>query len=52
MAELLPKHGLELVIIPRKGANEAPISASRVRKLLSDRNREELLQLVPQTTYD
>lgn len=52
MKELLPEYGLNLIEIPRKESGEAPISASRVRKLLQEKNYSEVLKLVPQTTYD
>ena len=54
MAEILPQHGMEFCEIPRKQDDEGVgvISASRVRKLLKEKNFEGLKKLVPQTTLD
>ncbi len=52
MKNMLPEYGLKLVVIPRKESGEAPISASRVRKLLGEKKYKEVKELVPQTTYD
>lgn len=52
MKRILPQHGIELVIIPRKEMGESVISASRVRKLLESKNFEEIKELVPETTYN
>lgn len=51
MKQILPLYGIQLVIIPRKETAGEPISASRVRKLLENRNFSELRKLVPETTY-
>lgn len=50
----LPKHGIELVELPRLALDDAPVSASRVRDLLDvgDENAwAEIQRLVPETTY-
>lgn len=52
MKEKLPKYGLNIIEIPRKEFNDAPISASRVRKLLEEKKYEDVKEIVPQTTYD
>lgn len=52
MKEKLPKYGLDIIEIPRKEFNDAPISASRVRKLLDEKKYEDVKEIVPQTTYD
>ncbi len=52
MKRILPQHGIELVVIPRKEMGESVISASRVRKLLESKNFEEIKELVPETTYN
>lgn len=54
MAEILPQHGMEFCEIPRKQdeVGIGVISASRVRKLLKEKDLEGLKKLVPQSTYD
>ena len=54
MAEILPKHGIEFDVIPRRKDEDGQgvISASRVRKYLEDGKLDEMKLLVPQTTYD
>lgn len=52
MKKLLPEFGMTLVEIPRKESGEAPISASRVRKYLEEKQYEEVKKIVPKTTYD
>lgn len=54
MMEILPKHGMEFRVIPRKKDNngEQVISASRVRRLLEAGDFESLKQLVPPTTLE
>ena len=54
MERLLPKHGVEFCQIPRVCVEDAPISASRVRKLLEERGgvTEEIRRLVPTCTAD
>lgn len=54
MMEILPKHGMEFRVIPRKKDNkgEQVISASRVRKLFEAGDFDALKQLVPPTTLD
>ncbi|NLJ64497.1 MAG: [citrate (pro-3S)-lyase] ligase [Christensenellaceae bacterium] len=53
MQELLPTCGIDLTIIPRKAESEhGIISASLVRKLLSEGNVEATKALVPETTYN
>jgi [citrate (pro-3S)-lyase] ligase len=37
-------------VIPRKEADGAPISASRVRALLKEQNFAEIARIVPETT--
>ena len=50
MLEILPKKGIDVTLIQRKELGGAPISASRVRALLEERNWAELQTLVPETT--
>ena len=54
MAEILPQHGMEFCEIPRKQDDDGigVISASRVRKLLKEKDYNSLRKLVPQTTFD
>lgn len=52
MKEMLPEYGMKLVEIRRKESGEAVISASRVRKLLQEKQYDEVKKLVPPTTYD
>lgn len=51
MKRILPFYGIKLVIIPRKEMGDTAISASRVRKLLEEKNFAEIKELVPETTY-
>ncbi len=48
----LPKHGIELVEIPRLESEGLPVSASRVRSLISSGEKEALNNLLPQTSLD
>jgi len=50
MAEVLPRHGIELVQIPRVESGGAAISASAVRAALHDGDMARALALVPPTT--
>lgn len=52
MKEILPKYNIEVVEVPRLKNKDISISASRVRKLLEDRDTESLKQILPSTTYD
>jgi [citrate (pro-3S)-lyase] ligase len=52
MKEILPEYGVDVMIIPRKEESGAPISASRVRALLKDRDFVSISKLVPITTLD
>jgi [citrate (pro-3S)-lyase] ligase len=50
MRRILPKHGIEFAEIPRMEQAGGPVSASRVRKLLKERDFEGIAKLVPETT--
>jgi [citrate (pro-3S)-lyase] ligase len=50
MKRILPQHGIEFCVIPRKEAEGVPISASRVRKLLEEKSFAEIAKIVPETT--
>lgn len=52
MREILPKYGIELVIVPRKELGGRAVSATEVRKLLGEGNYEVLKEKVPPTTYE
>ncbi|MDO4189565.1 MAG: adenylyltransferase/cytidyltransferase family protein [Lachnospiraceae bacterium] len=52
LAGILPRYGVKLLEIERKVQNGEAISASRVRKLISDGRFDELDDLVPSTTKE
>ena len=54
MNNILPTFGVNFVEIPRKTTDgkDDVISASKVRKLLSENKWDELIRYVPKTTYD
>ena len=52
MKKTLPKYGVDFIEIPRKQTGDTVISASAVRKAMSDGNWELVKELVPTTTYD
>lgn len=51
MKAYLPAHGVSVVEIPRREIGEQAVSASRVRALAAEQRYEEILPLVPETTY-
>jgi [citrate (pro-3S)-lyase] ligase len=51
MKEYLPPRGIEVFELERKETLDAPISASRVRALLEQKDADTLRQLVPPTTF-
>ena len=50
LKEELPRHGIEVVEIPRLAQEGEALSASRVRRHLREGNREAALRLVPPAT--
>lgn len=50
--ELFPRYGIEVVVVPRKMDGNFAISATEVRKLLSEGDTEALKKKVPATTYE
>lgn len=52
MRIILPKYDIEYVEIERKEQGLEPISASRVRKLLKDKNFDDIAKIVPKITLD
>lgn len=52
LKEMLPKYGMEVIIVPRKESENRVISASYVRELLKNEKYEEIKKIVPPTTYE
>lgn len=52
MAEELPKHGIDLEVIPRCEHGKTPVSASNVRQLIHDGHLDQVRPLVPRPTYE
>lgn len=52
LKEQLPKFGIEVIEFSRVELAGNVVSATTVRKLLKERNFEEIKKLVPQTTYE
>jgi len=50
LCAILPEHGVQVRVIPRKTIGENPISASRVRALWREKRYNEIAPLVPETT--
>jgi [citrate (pro-3S)-lyase] ligase len=52
MKEVLPRHGIELIEIPRLEMDGRGISASEVRASLKSGDLTRIAQIVPPATYD
>lgn len=52
MMRLLPRAGIDFEVIKRREEGGAPISASRVRALLKEKNFDEIARITPPTTYE
>lgn len=52
MKMILPRYGIDFEIIPRKEINGEVVSASRVRRLLKEKNFAEIEKIVPKTTLE
>lgn len=52
MKKELEKAGMACVVLDRKLAGGEPISASKVRQFIHDKDLDKIKPLVPQTTYD
>ncbi len=52
MKEILVPKGVDLIVIPRKKINSEAISASKVRLLLSEDRIDDIVQMVPPTTFN
>jgi len=50
LCAILPEHGIQVRVIPRKTIGENPISASRVRALWREGRYDEISPLVPEPT--
>lgn len=48
----LPRYSIDFCEIERIGVGDVPISASRVRKLIEEKNTDAIKELVPDTTYN
>lgn len=51
MKSILPRHGIEVIEIPRKEIGGRAVSASRIRELAASGNFDGIRELVPLTTY-
>ena len=51
MLAVLPRYGIEVLVMPRAEVEAAPVSASRVRELIRQDGWDEIAKLVPDTTY-
>jgi [citrate (pro-3S)-lyase] ligase len=52
MKMILPQYGIDFEVIKRVESNNDPISASRVRRLLKEKNFDEIREIVPNSTYE
>ncbi|WMJ77216.1 MULTISPECIES: [citrate (pro-3S)-lyase] ligase [unclassified Sedimentibacter] len=52
MKEFLRKYGIEVIEIKRYEENNHPVSASGVRKLMTEGRYEEIKKIVPKSTYE
>jgi [citrate (pro-3S)-lyase] ligase len=52
MKRILPLHGIDFEVIPRKEFDGKVISASRVRELLKDKKFDEIAEIVPESTLN
>lgn len=50
MKKILPKYGMELIEIPRIKINDQYISASSVRRIMEENDKNKLYKLLPETT--
>lgn len=51
MRRILPRFGVAFVTVPRKEYASEPVSASRVRRLLKEKDFKQIRNLVPACTY-
>lgn len=52
MRQILPNNGIEFIQVNRLEDDDEVISASRVRKLVKDKEYEKIKQIVPKYTYE
>lgn len=52
MKRTLTDYGIEFIIIPRKEMSGEVVSASKVRRLLAEKNFDEIKKIVPDVTYE
>lgn len=52
LKKMLPQYNVQVIEIPRKKENGKVISASLVRKYLEVKDFDEIMRLVPKSTYD
>lgn len=52
MARILPRYGVAFEVIPRKKLEGEVISASKVRKLLEEKDFDAIARMVPETTLE
>lgn len=52
LKENLPPKGIEVIEVPRKESDGAPISARKVRALMKSEGTDAIASLVPETTYN
>ncbi len=52
MRMMLPMHGVDVVVVPRKKGYDGVISASKVRKYLELKEMEKVKEMVPVPTYE
>ncbi len=52
MKDILPRHDIEVIEFERVNLDNVPVSASRVRQLLTNKNWAEISKLVPKCTLD
>ncbi len=52
MKRILPDKGIDVIEIPRKTISNYPVSASLVRKLLNEGDREMAINFIPKSSLN
>ena len=52
MNKILPQYGIDFEVISRKESGNSVISASRVRRLLKEKDFDAIAKIVPKTTFN
>jgi len=52
MRQILAQYDIAFEVVPRKEVDGAPISAGKVRELLTSQDYKEIARLVPKTTFE